>query len=317
MLKIGFNLRNVAAGVACLTVAAVFSSCGGDDKKNGDPNLGVELESLTFEAIPAGTQSVKVTSDIAWSVAIPQADDWLSVSKKNGNGNDDLVFTAKTNTGEARNTMVTVSGTGAESKAISVMQKASSATAAFNYNIGDTWWIVYTLKRYENDVLVENYLREYRRTPACFYFMTHDTQEGGFFYKSAGASVYGMITYTKTNGKWITVPGITATEEYVTVLANSLTGSIMTAVHTTSGVYPDLIKGAAVTMLGRACTEYANKNNHLNILHQTYVIDNATHACLKYVYNVPGAGKNSVEAECTRFQLTNVTLPDELTGFMN
>jgi hypothetical protein len=120
------SLRNVASGVACLAVAVVFSSCGGDDKKDDPKNLTLGAGSLSFEATPDGTQSVKITSNVAWSVSIPQADSWLSVSKKSGNGNDDLVFTAQTNTGAARNTVVTVSGGNLDAKTISVTQKASS-----------------------------------------------------------------------------------------------------------------------------------------------------------------------------------------------
>jgi hypothetical protein len=120
------SLRNVAAIAASLAVAVIFSSCGGDDKKDENPKLTLGVESLTFEATPNGTQTVKVTSNVAWSVSIPQTDNWLSVSKKSGNGNDDLVFTAQTNTGEARNSVVTVSGGNLDAKIISVTQKASS-----------------------------------------------------------------------------------------------------------------------------------------------------------------------------------------------
>ena len=146
--------------------AAVVTSCGDDEKSA--PKLTVSSTSEEFEAIPNGTKSVAVTSNIAWSVAVQYqegASGWLTVSPMNGNGDGELELTAQVNSGAEREATITVSGEGVEAKIVTVAQKAGSGSAgslATGYDKGfiQIWGVrgqhFFYLNLYSGDLDFEN-----------------------------------------------------------------------------------------------------------------------------------------------------------------
>jgi hypothetical protein len=88
------------------------------------PNLAVSTESLVFAANPSAAQTVNVKANIAWNVSVAQTGEWLTANPVAGSGDGSISLTATENTGAERTAVVTVSGTGAESKTVSITQAA-------------------------------------------------------------------------------------------------------------------------------------------------------------------------------------------------
>jgi hypothetical protein len=88
------------------------------------PSLSVSTEQIVFAAKPSEAQTVNVQANIAWNVSIAQTGEWLTASPSAGSGDGSISLTATENTGAERTAVVTVSGTGAESKTVSITQAA-------------------------------------------------------------------------------------------------------------------------------------------------------------------------------------------------
>jgi hypothetical protein len=89
-----------------------------------DLSLAVSTESLVFAANPSAARTVNVEANIAWNVSIAQTGEWLTANPVAGSGDGSISLTATENTGAERTAVVTVSGTGVESKTVSVTQAA-------------------------------------------------------------------------------------------------------------------------------------------------------------------------------------------------
>jgi hypothetical protein len=92
-----------------------------------NPALSVSTESLVFAANPADAQTITVTANIEWQVSIEQTDEWLTANPVAGRDNGSIEITAAENTGAERTAVITVSGTGVESKTVSVTQAAKGS----------------------------------------------------------------------------------------------------------------------------------------------------------------------------------------------
>ena len=108
------------------------------------PTLTVAPSSLNF--IAAGEpKTFAITSNTAWTVTVPGADTWCQVSSGSGNNDGNITVTTTANTGAARNTTITVSGTGVANQTVTVSQDAAASgggddyTAAWNMFGIPTW----------------------------------------------------------------------------------------------------------------------------------------------------------------------------------
>ena len=89
------------------------------------PTLNVSPSSLSFVA--AGEpKTFAISSNTAWTVTVPSSDTWCQVSSGTGSDNENITVTAAPNTGAARNTTITVSGTGVVDQTVTVSQAAAS-----------------------------------------------------------------------------------------------------------------------------------------------------------------------------------------------
>jgi hypothetical protein len=101
------------------------------------PSLSVSTESLVFAANPSAAQTVNVTANVAWNVSVSQTGGWLAASPAASSGDGSISLTATENTGAERTAVVTVSGTGVESKTVSITQAAKGSDG--NAALLGTW----------------------------------------------------------------------------------------------------------------------------------------------------------------------------------
>ena len=86
-----------------------------------DPVLTLSSTTVTLFSAASSTQSVTVTSNIAWSVSTPPA--WLTINQSAGSGNGTITFTAQANIGAAKRVAsIIVSAIGVADQIITVTQ---------------------------------------------------------------------------------------------------------------------------------------------------------------------------------------------------
>ena len=123
----------LAIGVLC---NASLVSCGDSFKEKTEiVACGISTNALTFGVSSTEVQTVDITSEAAWEVAVDQAGgDWLTVSPLEGTGNGTLTISADKNNGPKRSATLTIAAKGAELRTITVIQDGYKGTI---YNYGD------------------------------------------------------------------------------------------------------------------------------------------------------------------------------------
>ena len=123
----------LAIGVLC-NVSLV--SCGDSFKEKTEiVTCGISTNALTFGVSSTEVQTVDITSEAAWEVAVDQAGgNWLTVSPLEGTGNGTLTIAADKNNGPKRSATLTIAAKGAELRTITVIQDGYKGTI---YNYGD------------------------------------------------------------------------------------------------------------------------------------------------------------------------------------
>jgi hypothetical protein len=193
----------------------------------GTPRLSVSTELIVFAENPSEAQIVGVQANTAWNVSIAQTGEWLTASPSAGSGDGSISLTATENTGAERTAVVTVSGTGVESKTVSVIQaaKGSGITAALlgKWNLKGVEYIEY----YTGNN------REYKTTVTEKYVAPFTLNEDGSFTGEIASmsnennysSGDGIKTWSYANGlfTWVNEErnGYTATYK-VTVTSSML-----------------------------------------------------------------------------------------------
>ena len=123
----------LAIGVLC---NASLVSCGDSFKEKTEiVACGISTNALTFGVSSTEVQTVDITSEAAWEVAVDQAGgNWLTVSPLEGTGNGTLTIAADKNNGPKRSATLTIAAKGAELRTITVIQDGYKGTI---YNYGD------------------------------------------------------------------------------------------------------------------------------------------------------------------------------------
>lgn len=113
-----------------------LASCGDSFKERTEVlECGISKDALSFVTTPTETQTVDITSDIAWKAKVDQGvGNWLTVTPLEGVGNGTLTITANKNNGPKRSAVITVSAKGAEIKTVTIVQDGYKGTI---YNYGD------------------------------------------------------------------------------------------------------------------------------------------------------------------------------------
>jgi len=95
---------------------------------------------ITFAATPAGTQTVTIEANVAWTIAVQSTGGWLTAAPTSGNGNGSITLTAQTNTEEqARSATVTINGPVAGlTRTISVTQAGKGGDPT---SLLGTWYV--------------------------------------------------------------------------------------------------------------------------------------------------------------------------------
>ena len=123
----------LAIGVLCNTSLV---SCGDSFKEKVEVvPCGVSADALTFEVAPTEMQTVNITSEANWKVAVDQGGgNWLTVSPLEGTGNGTITLSADKNNGPKRGATLTIAAKGAELRTITIIQDGYKGTI---YNNGD------------------------------------------------------------------------------------------------------------------------------------------------------------------------------------
>ena len=123
----------LAIGVLCNTSLV---SCGDSFKEKVEVvPCGVSADALTFEVAPTEMQTVNITSEANWKVAVDQGGgNWLTVSPLEGTGNGTITLSADKNNGPKRGATLTIAAKGAELRTITIIQDGYKGTI---YNYGD------------------------------------------------------------------------------------------------------------------------------------------------------------------------------------
>ena len=97
----------LAIGVLC---NASLVSCGDSFKEKTEiVACGISTNALTFGVSSTEVQTVDITSEAAWEVAVDQAGgNWLTVSPLEGTGNGTLTIAADKNNGPKRSATLTI-----------------------------------------------------------------------------------------------------------------------------------------------------------------------------------------------------------------
>ncbi len=102
-----------------LVILAFFlASCGEEPVAD---SLSLDKTQVTFNASP-GDQTIQVSANCPWSVAVTEGSTWLSVSPRQGEGNGTLTLSAQANTGADRTAALKVYSADKEVR-ITVLQK--------------------------------------------------------------------------------------------------------------------------------------------------------------------------------------------------
>jgi hypothetical protein len=139
------------------------------------PTLSISTESLVFAANPSAAQTVTITANIGWQVSITPAGGWLTANPIAGSGNGSIEFTAADNTGAERTAVITISGTGVESKTVNVTQAAKGAGGT-EAPVG-----AWNLKIYELNSVVGLDGKEYRVSVTQKYITPLSLNDDGSF----------------------------------------------------------------------------------------------------------------------------------------
>lgn len=114
-----------------------LSSCSDNYQERVDIlECGVSKNALNLEYSSAEAQTINITSEEAWKVAVDQGSgNWLTVSPLEGVGDGTLnVIAAKNNASAKRSAVITISAKGAELKTVTIIQDAFPGVM---YNFGD------------------------------------------------------------------------------------------------------------------------------------------------------------------------------------
>lgn len=97
---------------------------------------GISKAALNLEYSPADVQTIDITSEETWKVAVDQGSgNWLTVSPLEGTGNGTLSISAAKNNADAkRSAVLTISAKGAELKTVTIVQ---DAFPGIMYNFAD------------------------------------------------------------------------------------------------------------------------------------------------------------------------------------
>ena len=117
----------LAIGVLCNTSLV---SCGDSFKEKVEVvPCGVSADALTFEVAPTEMQTVNITSEANWKVAVDQGGgNWLTVSPLEGTGNGTITLSADKNNGPKRGATLTIAAKGAELRTITIIQDGYKGT---------------------------------------------------------------------------------------------------------------------------------------------------------------------------------------------
>jgi hypothetical protein len=170
--------------VAVIVISTAFTSCKEDEPKL---TLGSEIVELT--AIQTDEKTVSIQSNIEWSVAIEQTDDWLIVSQMSGNGNGSLVITAQDNDDfeNQRSATITVTGEGVQAKTIAVTQK-NAAILLEKYSYPGGHYGAYRV--YEYDAQHRITKRSYSGAIVEVHTIKYDTNRILIEYQSGGTTTF-------------------------------------------------------------------------------------------------------------------------------
>lgn len=126
----------LAIGVLC---NASLVSCGDSFKEKTEiVACGISTNALTFGVSSTEVQTVDITSEAAWEVAVDQAGgDWLTVSPLEGTGNGTLTIAADKNNGPKRSATLTIAAKGAELRTITVIQDGYKGTIIITVTLLD------------------------------------------------------------------------------------------------------------------------------------------------------------------------------------
>ena len=121
------------AGVLC---SASLVSCSDSYKEKIDiVPCDVSADALTFEVSTTEIQTVNITSEADWKVAVDQGGgNWLTVSPLEGAGNGTLTISAGKNKGPKRSATLTIAAKDAELRTITIIQDGFTG---IRYEFGD------------------------------------------------------------------------------------------------------------------------------------------------------------------------------------
>lgn len=133
------KLRYLYLAIGILYSASMIS-CGDSYKEKTEVvPCAASKDALTFEVSPTEVQTVDITSEANWKVAVDQGGgSWLTVSPLEGTGNSTLNISATKNSGPKRSATLTIAAKGAELRTITVIQDGYKGTM---YDFSDlTGW---------------------------------------------------------------------------------------------------------------------------------------------------------------------------------
>ena len=133
-----FRVRATNGQTAIIDNGSFVKTSGGTPT----PMLTVSPSSLSFVAT-GEAKTFAITSNTDWTVTVPGADTWCQVSPGSGNNNGNVSVTTTANSGAARNTTITISGTGVADKTVTVSQAATSGgssdiLAEWDFSLGSS-----------------------------------------------------------------------------------------------------------------------------------------------------------------------------------
>lgn len=184
-------------------------------------------------------------------------------------------------------------------------EKFGYGTDFINNNLKGNYWVVYNISTHSNGD-TDSAVMEQRRTSEGYYYATDGGEEGMMFI--ANGDDYDL--YMPNGDGLYTKSGIT----YPKDTAESMMYGISMYMSSYAGFGSELVKSGSATIAGRDCEKYTFDYTYPVYGYKykyTYFIDKATGVCLKFDMELNGAGqKIGYEFECSKFETSNVKLPD-------
>ena len=117
----------LAIGVLCST--SLISCSDSFKEKTEVIPCGISQKSLTFVVSPTEAQTIDITSEASWKIAVDQGTgNWLTVSPLEGTGKGVITISAIKNSGPKRGATLTIAAKGAELQTISIIQDGYKGT---------------------------------------------------------------------------------------------------------------------------------------------------------------------------------------------